>query len=255
MSSVVLMKAWAEPFLNDFRVLTLGDQQCCVRVPLALLCETTPVSKVDQEFIYTPADFLGWALKSGWQPSTLPIGVVYTFQDPVTRAIVEDERFVDNTELIVSNARMLMTVVGGDPVLIGCMNPGASSMVTQLEHLRFLAGDSRLSAVIWAPLERSLASTPLETRSSCTQHSARTGFQMRTLLQRRSCTPKPSSWQRLQPNSTALRSLEPGRSRFRIGLHAGIWRLPARPTQRWSRWKQLRYSLRGRRSVSPPQQL
>lgn len=57
------------------------------------------MSSAAADFVYTPSDFLGWALKSGWQPSTLPIGVVYTFQGTITRAIAEDDRFVDNTDL------------------------------------------------------------------------------------------------------------------------------------------------------------
>lgn len=107
------------------------------------------MTSTDSQFIYTPEDFLGWALKSGWTPSVLPIGVIYTFQAPVTRAISEQpERFTENTELTVSNARMFMTADDSQPVLIACLNPGAASMVTQLEHLRLLTDGGPLSAVI-----------------------------------------------------------------------------------------------------------
>ena len=100
-------------------------------------------------FIYTAGDFLGWALKSGWTPSVLPGGVVYTFQSPVARALAEQpDRFAENTELTVSNARMFMTGGTERPVLIACLNPGGASMVTQLEHLRLLTEGSPLTAVL-----------------------------------------------------------------------------------------------------------
>lgn len=103
----------------------------------------------NSDFIYSSQDFLGWALKSGWEPKVLPVGVVYTFQSPVTRAISEQaDRFVENTDLTVSNARMFMTSDDGPPVLVACLNPGAASMVTQMEHLRLLLGDNPLAAVI-----------------------------------------------------------------------------------------------------------
>ena len=101
------------------------------------------------DFIYSPEDFLGWALRSGWKPKVLPVGVIYTFQAPVTQAIAsQTDRFVENSDLTVSNARMFMTVDDGAPVLVACLNPGAASMVTQLEHLRFLSGDNPFTAII-----------------------------------------------------------------------------------------------------------
>ena len=103
----------------------------------------------DQGFIYTAGDFLGWAIASGWEPKVMPVGVIYTFQSPVTRAIADQtDRFVENTDLTVSNARMFMTIDGGAPILVACLNPGAASMTTQMEHLRDLAGDSPLAAII-----------------------------------------------------------------------------------------------------------
>ena len=103
----------------------------------------------DDRFVYTAEDFLGWAIQSGWQPSELPAGVVFTFQAPVTMALSDQpERFRPNTELTVSNARTFMTADAGPPVLISCLNPGGASMVTQLEHLRLLAGDRLRSAII-----------------------------------------------------------------------------------------------------------
>lgn len=102
---------------------------------------------MSDDSVYTPADFLGWALASGWSPGALPIGVVYTFQTSVTRALVERGRFVENAELTVSNARMLMTKGEEPPVLVACLNPGAVSMVTQLEHLRFLGETTRFAAI------------------------------------------------------------------------------------------------------------
>lgn len=103
----------------------------------------------DREFVYTPADFLGWALASGWRPSTLPIGVIFTFQSPMTRLLYEQvDRFVENRELTVSNAQTFMTSDDGPAVLISCLNPGGSSMATQLEHLRFLGGTTRYAGIV-----------------------------------------------------------------------------------------------------------
>lgn len=84
------------------------------------------------EFIYSPEDFLGWALRSGWNPNVLPVGVIYAFQAPVTQAIAgQTDRFVENTDLTVSNARMFMTIDDGAPVLVARLNPGSASMVTR----------------------------------------------------------------------------------------------------------------------------
>lgn len=100
-------------------------------------------------FPYSPASFLGWALKSGWSPGVLPIGVVYTFQPSVARwAASESSRFQPSTDLTVSNAQMFMTVDDGDPVLVACLNPGGASMVTQLEHLRFLGPTTRFAGIV-----------------------------------------------------------------------------------------------------------
>lgn len=103
----------------------------------------------EQEFIYTPADFLGWAINSGWRPSRLPVGVVYTFQAPVTRHLVDmTDRFALNSELTVSNGTFLMTTDDAPAVLVACLNPGAASMATQLEHLDFLGDETRFAAIV-----------------------------------------------------------------------------------------------------------
>lgn len=102
---------------------------------------------MSDDFVYTPADFLGWALRSGWSPTVLPIGVVYTFQAPVTRSLVESGDFEENRELTVSNSTMLMTADDGLPVLVACLNPGAASMAAQLEHLDFLGDETRFAAI------------------------------------------------------------------------------------------------------------
>lgn len=102
-----------------------------------------------RKFQYSPASFLGWALESGWEPGTLPVGVVYTFQ-PVAAQFAEasPDRFVENTALAVSNARMFMTSDEGDPVLVASLNPGGASMATQLEHLRFLSMTTRYAVIV-----------------------------------------------------------------------------------------------------------
>lgn len=112
-------------------------------------CQNAGVSSLENNFIYSAADFLGWALKSGWSPSVLPVGIVYTFQSPVAQALADQpDKFVENTELTVSNARVFMTTDESQPVLVACLNPGGASMVTQLEHLRLLTHEDPLCAVI-----------------------------------------------------------------------------------------------------------
>jgi AMP nucleosidase len=107
------------------------------------------MTDIDTDFVYSSEDFLGWALTSGWRPHVLPVGVVFTFQTPVTRALSEQtDRFAENSDLTVSNASMFMTTDDGRPVVVACLNPGAASMVTQMEHLRLLSGDDPLAAVI-----------------------------------------------------------------------------------------------------------
>lgn len=99
-------------------------------------------------FIYTPSGFLGWALESGWQPKTLPVGVIYTFQAPVARMIAEDsDRFAENEEFTVSNDRMYMTRDDGPPVMVACLNPGGASLAAQLENLKYLGDETRFAAV------------------------------------------------------------------------------------------------------------
>ncbi len=75
--------------------------------------------------------------------------MVYTFQAPVTRLLGEaTDRFAENRDLTVSNARMFMTSDDGPPVLVACLNPGAASMATQLEHLSFLGDETRFAAIV-----------------------------------------------------------------------------------------------------------
>ena len=97
----------------------------------------------DPESRYTPADFLGWALRSGWDPGPLPVGVVFTFQGFLTRRLIEQpERFAEHPALAPSNARVFVTADDAPLVAISCLNPGATTMVSQVEHLLFL-GDTR----------------------------------------------------------------------------------------------------------------
>lgn len=101
------------------------------------------------DFHYSPEAFLGWALKSGWRPGLMPIGVIYTFQPGVRRYLEEHpERFSPNADLTVSNASMFMTADEAAPVLVACLSPGAASLATQLEHLRFLGNETRFAAIV-----------------------------------------------------------------------------------------------------------
>lgn len=89
------------------------------------------------------------ALDMGWKPGVLPIGVVFTFQPAAAQmAQNQPDRFIENTDLTVSNARMFMTCDDGPPVLVAALNPGGASMATQLEHLRFLGSPTRYAAIV-----------------------------------------------------------------------------------------------------------
>lgn len=102
-----------------------------------------------EESHYSPEAFLGWALKSGWRPGVMPIGVIYTFQPGVKRYLVDQpQHFSPNRDLTVSNASMFMTTGDSAPVLVACLSPGAASLATQLEHLRFLGDDTRFAAIV-----------------------------------------------------------------------------------------------------------
>ena len=102
-----------------------------------------PDKHADPVSLYTPADFLGWAQRAGWDPGPLPVGVVFTFQPFVTNFLADHpERFVENFTLAPSNARVFLT--NDDDALVGvsCLNPGATTMVSQIENLLYL-GDTR----------------------------------------------------------------------------------------------------------------
>lgn len=93
--------------------------------------------------LYNPADFLGWAQRAGWDPGPLPVGVVFTFQPFVTSYLVEHpERFVENPALAPGNARVFVTIDDDALVGVSCLNPGATTMVSQIENLVYL-GDTR----------------------------------------------------------------------------------------------------------------
>jgi uridine phosphorylase len=98
----------------------------------------------DPVSLYTPADFLGWAQRAGWDPGPLPVGVVFTFQPFITSFLAgHPERFVENHTLAPSNARVFLTT-DDDPVVgVNCLNPGATTMVGQIEHLVYLGGTRR----------------------------------------------------------------------------------------------------------------
>lgn len=103
----------------------------------------------DNDLPYTPATFLGWALKSGWKPEVLPVGVIFTFQPTVERwARSSSGPFGVCTDLTVSNAATFMSSDDGPPILLSCLNPGGASMVTQLEHLRFLSNETQFAGIV-----------------------------------------------------------------------------------------------------------
>ncbi len=103
--------------------------------------------KHEHDSVYTPADFLGWALRSGWDPGTLPVGVVFTFQGFLTRHLTDHpDDFVEAPALAPSNSRVFLTA--GEPaVAVSCLNAGGATMAAQMEHLLFL-GDTRRFAVV-----------------------------------------------------------------------------------------------------------
>ena len=102
-----------------------------------------------EDFHYSPEAFLGWALKSGWRPGAMPIGVIYTFQPGARQYLVDHpERFSPNRDLTVSNSSMFITADDNAPILIASLSPGAASLATQLEHLRFLGNETRFAAIV-----------------------------------------------------------------------------------------------------------
>ena len=102
-----------------------------------------PDKYADPISLYTPADFLGWAQRAGWDPGPLPVGIVFTFQPFVTSFLIDHpERFAENHALAPSNARVFVTIDDEAPVGVSCLNPGATTMVSQIENLLYL-GDTR----------------------------------------------------------------------------------------------------------------
>ena len=102
-----------------------------------------PGKYADPVSLYTPADFLGWAQRAGWTPGPLPIGIVFAFQPFLTQFLVDHpERFVENHMLAPSNARMFLTDDDDELVGVSCLNPGTTTMVSQIENIMYL-GDTR----------------------------------------------------------------------------------------------------------------
>jgi uridine phosphorylase len=97
----------------------------------------------DPVSLYTPADFLGWAQRAGWDPGPLPVGVVFAFQPFVTSFLADHpERFTENYTLAPGNARVFLTNDDAPSVGVSCLNAGATTLVSQVENLLYL-GDTR----------------------------------------------------------------------------------------------------------------
>ena len=97
----------------------------------------------DPVSLYTPADFLGWAQRAGWDPGPLPIGVIFAFQPFITTFLADHpERFSENFTLAPGNARVFLTNDAAGLVAVSCLNAGATTLVSQVENLLYL-GDTR----------------------------------------------------------------------------------------------------------------
>ena len=106
-----------------------------------------PDKYADPISLYTPADLLGWAQRAGWEPGPLPVGMVFAFQPFVTSFLIDHpERFVENHALAPSNARVFVTDDDA-PVGVSCLNPGATTMVSQIENLLYLGATRRFVTI------------------------------------------------------------------------------------------------------------
>ncbi len=80
------------------------------------------------------ADFLAWAESQGWHPGPLPRGVIFTSASFITsRLEANPDRYRLSTTITPTNGQVFITA--DPPVAIACLGPGATAVVTQVEHL------------------------------------------------------------------------------------------------------------------------
>ncbi|MCA1702536.1 MAG: hypothetical protein LC808_04415 [Actinobacteria bacterium] len=80
------------------------------------------------------ADFLDWAQSRGWNAGPPPCGVILTAESFVTSHLeANPDRYRLSTTITPTNGRVFMTA--DPPVAIACLGPGATAVVTLVEHL------------------------------------------------------------------------------------------------------------------------
>ncbi len=85
--------------------------------------------------LHPASEFLASARSRGWDPGTLPVGVVFTAQTFLTKHLdAQPDRYQPSATLTPTNGRVFVTVTG-PPVAVACLGVGAPAVVTLLEHL------------------------------------------------------------------------------------------------------------------------
>lgn len=79
-------------------------------------------------------DFLAWARSQGWDAGPPPWGVIFTAESFITSHLeVHSSEYRLSTTITPTNGRVFITA--DPPVAIACLGPGATTVVTQVEHL------------------------------------------------------------------------------------------------------------------------
>jgi uridine phosphorylase len=87
--------------------------------------------------LYGPDDFLGWARSVGWDPGTMPSGVVFTYQGSVLAHLASDsDRYREVLALGNGFDRFFVTADGG--VGIAPTGVGGPSVAARIENLTYM---------------------------------------------------------------------------------------------------------------------
>jgi uridine phosphorylase len=92
-------------------------------------------TKYEFASIYTANDFVGHLRKNGWDPGTIPHGVIFTYGGFDLVCGAQPEQYAMNPMLGPGPARFFTASPTGGNVGICCMGIGAPAVATQLEVL------------------------------------------------------------------------------------------------------------------------